>query len=167
MKFNKLQYRDLKMILGWRNDDNVRNKMKNQHVISFMEHEKWFYKTESDISCEWMIINYEGIKVGVVGIKEIDKNNHSCTWGMYLSPHVPTLGLGVLSEIKIIDMMLGKYNIQTIWGEVLSNNKSIMKIHKKCGFKIIKESDGMIIISMVKNGWEERKKSIVEEFMLK
>ena len=167
MSFNKVQYEDLKMILQWRNDSNVRNKMKNQHIISFMEHEKWFYETVNDVSCEWMIIEYEGKKMGVVGIQEIDKNTMSCTWGMYLSPKIKNLGLGVLAEIKIIDRMFFKHNIHTIWGEVFPDNRNILRIHEKCGFKVIKDCDDILMISMTRDGWNGRKDSIVKEFALK
>ena len=167
INFDKLQYKDLNMILEWRNDNSIRNKMKNKHVISFKEHKKWFYGVVNDTTCEWMIIKYEEKKVGVIGIKEIDKNKSSCTWGMYLSPKIRKLGIGVLAEIQAIDRMFIKPNVETIWGEVLSNNRSIMKIHKRCGFKIIEEVNGIIKISMTKGGWKERRNSIIEEFMLK
>jgi UDP-4-amino-4,6-dideoxy-N-acetyl-beta-L-altrosamine N-acetyltransferase len=167
MSFDKVQYADLKMILQWRNDSNVKNKMKNQHIISFIEHEKWFHETMNDTSCEWMIIKYEGKKMGVVSVKEIDKDTMSCTWGMYLAPKIKNLGLGVLAEIKIIDRMFFNHNIQTVWGEVLFDNRSIMKIHEKCGFKVVEESNGILMISMTKEGWIERRDSIINELMLK
>jgi UDP-4-amino-4,6-dideoxy-N-acetyl-beta-L-altrosamine N-acetyltransferase len=167
MSFKSLQYKDLKIILEWRNNSEVRNKMKTKHVISFAEHEKWFYETVNNASCEWMVIEYEGKKIGVVGIKEIDKNKMSCTWGMYLSPKIKYLGLGVVAEIKIIDRMFVKYNIQTIWGEVLTDNINIMKIHKKCGFHVVKEFNGILMISMTNDGWIERRNSLINELMLK
>ena len=86
---------------------------------------------------------------------------------MYLSPKIKNLGLGVLAEIKIIDRMFFKHNIHTIWGEVFPDNRNILRIHEKCGFKVIKDCDDILMISMTRDGWNGRKDSIVKEFALK
>ncbi len=167
IKFNEIKNDDLRMILEWRNDASVRRNMKNKHVITFDEHKKWFNRSIDDISCEWLIVEYDGEQSGVVGIKEINLNKKTCTWGMYLSPNIKILGLGVVVEIRIIDRMFSQYDIKTIWGEVLPHNKIMMKIHKLCGFEIIETSSEIITISMERDGWVERKNNIIKEMMIK
>jgi len=166
INFHEIKHDDLRMILEWRNDVSVRANMKNQHMITFNEHEEWFNSTIDNNSCEWMIIKYEGEKSGVVGIKEINQDKKSCTWGMYLSPKIKTLGLGVVAEIKIIDRVFSKHDLKTIWGEILPHNKTMMRIHEMCGFKIIEANSEIITISMERGGWVKRKNNIIKKLRL-
>ena len=176
MKLRRLLQKDLPVILEWRNQYDVRKMMKNKRIISKKEHQDWFSIVDKDNTCEWMVVEYDGLDVGVTGITNLNSKSKTCTWSMYLSPVMKNTGLGLLIEIKTIDRMVFEHNIKTIWGEALIKNKSVITIHKKCGFEIgdkcidqfnkRSETDNFVKIKMKSLVWKEKRKEIIDEFNL-
>ena len=176
IKLRQLSNLDLPMVLQWRNQKEVRVMMKDDHVISYQEHEKWFASIEKCNDSEWFIVQYLGKDVGVLGITNIDKRYNTCTWSMYLSPSMIGTGVGVLIEIFAIDHMLFNHKIKKIWGEVLSINKGLLSLHELCGFKVNRIEKNkfkrnqkfvdIIEISMHSDGWEKRRQKIIMKYRL-
>jgi UDP-4-amino-4,6-dideoxy-N-acetyl-beta-L-altrosamine N-acetyltransferase len=46
---------DLKMVLNWRNQPEVRQRMFTRHEISMEEHQAWWNKTKNDVTKCWLI----------------------------------------------------------------------------------------------------------------
>ena len=176
MKLRRLLQKDLPVILGWRNQYDVRKMMKNKRIISKKEHQNWFSIVDTENTCEWMVVEYDGQDVGVTGITNLNSKNKTCTWSMYLSPEMKNTGLGLLIEIKTIDRIVFEHKIKTIWGEALIKNKGVITIHKKCGFEIgdkcidqfnkRSETENFVKIKMNSIGWKEKRGKIINEFNL-
>ena len=71
MKLRRLLQKDLPVILEWRNQYDVRKMMKNKRIISKKEHQDWFFNVDKDNTCEWMVVEYDGLDVGVTGITNL------------------------------------------------------------------------------------------------
>ncbi len=125
---------DLADVLDWRNEKSVRKNMLNDGLISMAEHQGWFERCRADDRCEWLVAELSNRPVGVVGITDLDKENRSCTWSMYLSKDTSMPGVGALMEFQTIERMFAKHKIRKIWGETLSSNKATLSLHRKFGF---------------------------------
>jgi UDP-4-amino-4,6-dideoxy-N-acetyl-beta-L-altrosamine N-acetyltransferase len=176
IKFRDLFEEDLDMILEWRNNHNVRSMMIDDHLISLKEHKKWYSTIKKSNSCKWFIVQYFSKDIGVFGLKDIDTIYNTCTWSMYLSDSMISSGVGVLVEIRAIDLMFHMYKIDRIWGELLSINQGLLRLHKKCGFSIDKieknkflrngKSVDLIKVSLESHFWKKKKLEFVEQFNL-
>ena len=129
-----MREKDLKVVLRWRNAEQVRRNMLDDHIISHEEHTSWFDRAKSDNSCEWLVGEYMGRPIGVVGITHIDWQNGTCTFSLYLSDEVGIPGMGAMLEMRAIDRMFEAHGVRKIWGEALKSNSGILALHRKFGF---------------------------------
>ena len=171
IKFKKILAKDLKKILIWRNSLFIRSKMLNQKKISYKKHAKWFKSLSKKIDQKSYIIYYKEIQIGAAFIKNINFTNKSCTWGYYIGESSFRY-LALFVEYKFLDLIFNKINIRKIWGETISSNKGILKIHKILGFKIegifkkhvkVKNKyEDIIFTSLFKNEWKLSKKKLAK-----
>lgn len=169
IKFKKILVTDLKKILTWRNNLSIRSKMLNQKKISYNNHLKWFKSLSNKNDQKSYLIYYKEIQIGAAFIKDINFTNKSCTWGYYIGESSFRY-LALLVEYKFLDLMFNKINIRKIWGETISSNKGVLKIHKTLGFKIegifkkhikVKNKyEDIIFTSLFKNDWRASKKNL-------
>ena len=141
--------------------------MLNQKKISYKEHLSWYKNLLRSNTQKSYIIYYKDVQIGVASIKEIDPINQTCTWGFYIANKAFRY-LALLIEIKFITLIFKNNKIKQIWGETLSSNKRILKIHKYLGFKIngtkkkyIKVNNKLkdvILTSILKKDWNILKK---------
>jgi len=134
LKLRPMHRDDLDAVLRWRNAENVRRNMHDDHEISAAEHAAWFADTQHDAQCDWLMAVYGSKYVGVVGITHIDQRNSTCTWSMYLSNEMFLPGVGALMEFRVIDRIIEVHKIRKIWGETLSSNRTLLAMHRKFGF---------------------------------
>ena len=170
IKFKKILSKDLKKIFMWRNDLFIRSMMLNQNKISYKEHLSWYKNLLQSKTQKSYIICYKRTPIGVASIKEIDLINQTCTWGFYIANNAFRY-LAVLVEYEFIDLIFKNKKIRKIWGETLSYNKSILKIHKYLGFtingvykehiRVNNKFHDLILTSLFKKDWNISKKKIL------
>ena len=93
----------------------------------------------------------------------LDNTNQTCTWGYYIAEKSFRY-LAPLIEFKFISKIFEKKGIRKIWGQTISRNKAIMRIHKYLGFKIegilrkhVKinnKYENVILTSLFKEDWK-------------
>ena len=176
LKLRPITEADLDMVLRWRNSENVRRYMLNDHIITQEEHRKWYQRICKDPGCEWLIAEFRGDPIGVVSITDIKTQDGTCTWGMYIGENVRNSGIGVLMEIHAIDRMVNHHKIRKIWGEVLGSNQRVILMHKRFGFEeegIFKKHvyrgdkyEDVIRTALFTNRWEAICSKIVKTYRL-
>ena len=170
IKFKKILSKDLKKIFIWRNDSFIRSKMLNQKKISYKDHLSWYKNLQTNKTQKSYIIYYKETQIGVASIKEIDFINKTCTWGYYIANNAFRY-LALLVEYEFIDLIFKKVNVRKIWGETLSTNKKILKIHKFLGFiiegtykrhiRVNNKYEDVILTSIFKKDWNMSKKKLL------
>ena len=170
IKFKQVLSKDLKKILTWRNDSFIRSKVLNQKKISYKNHLKWYKNLQKNNTQKSYIIHYKKNQIGVASIKEINLVNKTCTWGYYIADSSFRY-LALLVEYKFVDLMFNKINVRKIWGETISTNKRILKIHSFLGFKtegtykkhikVDNKYEDLVLTSLFKNDWNVSKKKIL------
>jgi UDP-4-amino-4,6-dideoxy-N-acetyl-beta-L-altrosamine N-acetyltransferase len=133
MEFNPLTESDLEMILTWRNAPEVRENMYTRHEISREEHNAWFDRLQKDQTKAYFLAVLNLEPVGVVGFSEINKVQGISTWAFYASPKAPR-GSGSLMEYYALEYAFNELKLHKLRCEVLSFNRTVIKLHKKFGF---------------------------------
>lgn len=141
----ELMYEDLSLIREWRNDENVRQVMFTGHIISEKEHLSWWNKVKNDKTQKYFLYYEQGVKYGVVSFSHLDTENIS--WGFYLSNNIDSarkkIEIWKKIEQEAIDKAFNYYNTVRLEARVFEFNSSVIKMHQRFGFKVVKEEQRM------------------------
>ncbi len=175
LKLRPMKEEDLEMVLGWRNAEHVRRYSLTNHLINLKDHQEWYQNVYKNPTCEWLIAESKNEPIGVISITDINNQNGTCTWGMYIGEKVGNLGMGVLLEIRAIDRVFNHHGIMKLWGQALESNRILM-MHKRFGFveegllrsHIFRNGkyENIILIALFADQWPENRKKIFNIFNL-
>jgi RimJ/RimL family protein N-acetyltransferase len=142
---------DRDLILGWRNHPDVRAVSLTTHEIKPDEHAGWWEKHWQDV------LIYEddgGTAAGVVIF-------NGSTWSFYLD--VAGLGDGLLRawmllEKEAVEYAFGTLGLETLGGETLAENKQVLALHRRFGFKETRRYERLVDGEPKTVVWTERGK---------
>lgn len=126
---------DLDLALSWRNADNVRKNMFTSHVITPEEHSNWWSSVKNREDVKYFMFSIEGIKLGILGYTNINRNSKNASWFFYSSPDAPR-GTGSKMEFIALDCAFNELDLHKLNCEVISFNQPVIKLHQKFGFAI-------------------------------
>ena len=143
--YNNIQLIELKIndysnflkILKIRNEKKIRINMFSQNIIKKKDHLVWIKNHIKKKDKQFYKIYYKKKLVGLVII-----NNFNCVikeldWAFYITEKAKK-GIGSLVEYKFLKMIF-KRKIKKINCMVLEHNKSVIKLHQKFGFRVVKK----------------------------
>jgi len=79
----RLREEDIELVRQWRNSDPVRLKMKYQELISPEQQLKWF-RSVNNLRFNYLLIHYQGMKIGLLNDKNIDWEARTSESGIFL-----------------------------------------------------------------------------------
>jgi UDP-4-amino-4,6-dideoxy-N-acetyl-beta-L-altrosamine N-acetyltransferase len=129
-----IEIMDKNLILQWRNSDQVRSNMYNDHLISQEEHESWFTRALVDTSAVYLVFLYESRPIGFISFTSISAVHRRCYWAFYLGEVDVERGSGSVLEFFALDYAFFTLEIQKLCCEVFAFNNSVIKLHQKFGF---------------------------------
>ncbi|MCX6305249.1 MAG: GNAT family N-acetyltransferase [Bacteroidetes bacterium] len=137
ISFNFLKEEDIELVRQWRNDPVVANNYEyREHITPEMQKE-WF-KSVNNIHNLYTVIEYQGEKIGVINIKNIDWEARVCEGGIFLpdpkyhQTFVPAIISYVTTEIIFC---IFEWNIG--YAHVLKENKSVQAFVKMLGYELM------------------------------
>jgi UDP-4-amino-4,6-dideoxy-N-acetyl-beta-L-altrosamine N-acetyltransferase len=147
----------------WRNLDDIRKCMLNQHIISEEEHLKWIESLQcSDTQKHWVIFAGD-IPIGSVYISDIDQDKSTVEWGFYIAEKAfRGKGYGAAIIRKLLKIVYDDLCIRTLITRVLSSNIAARKLYEKMNFietgtYAFDESSEVIVLSFSKDEWSRGK----------
>ena len=164
----KIAKDDLEQIMHWRMKPEVTKYMYTDPVLTLEIQEKWFDSIKNDTSVKYWMIKIDGVKIGVINLRDIDYINRRCTWGYYIGDN-SFRGRGIAStlECNIYDYVFNILNLNKFWCEVFSFNEKVISIHERCGSiiegtlkqHIYKNGEffDIVMMAITKDRWEEIK----------
>ena len=131
-----LQENDIELVRKWRNSSNVASYMYNESVITKKEQKNWFKKINNENSSVYWVVEYEGKKLGLASITQIDRTLNSCYWAFYLGDlSLRGAGIGAKIEYNVLDYVFNELKINKLRCEVFETNDKVIKMHEKFGFR--------------------------------
>ena len=136
LKFLKIREEDLGLILDWRTLPEV-----TRFLFTDIEHDienqkKWFKKLSTDDSSKSWMISYEGKRIGVISLTDIDRRNKRCAWGYYIGEE-GSRSLGGIIPPYLYNYVFHELKLNKILAEVMEGNDNIMKLHELHGYKFV------------------------------
>jgi len=113
----------LKKILKWRNNPQIWQWCRQNDLIPWSNHEKWFlWQSESKDVRMYEIHNSNHYLVGVCGLTSIDMLNQRAEFSLYIGPEYQQLGLAKKALATLLDHAFLNLNLRTVWGESFDKN---------------------------------------------
>lgn len=126
---------DLEMIRTWRNSKEVSDYMYTDEYISEQQQKEWFRNINHAKSRYW-IIEYEGKKLGLASLSEINLTLSSCYWAFYLGDlSVRGAGIGAKVEYNVLQYVFEELKLNKLRCEVFTFNHAVISMHEKFGFR--------------------------------
>lgn len=172
IELSELTAEDIELVRTWRNSKEVASFMYNEQVITSEDQVKWFKNIDWDKSRYW-IIKYNGKKLGLASINNIDKILNSCYWAFYLGDTtVRGAGIGAKVEFNVLEYVFNNLQLNKLRCEVFVTNDKVIKMHEKFGFRreayyrehCIKGTEKLDVVglAMLKPEW-----AVIREFQKK
>ncbi|WP_139453486.1 UDP-4-amino-4,6-dideoxy-N-acetyl-beta-L-altrosamine N-acetyltransferase [Campylobacter armoricus] len=143
--FNDLTQKEIKLVLKWRNDENIAKFMKTQN-ISLKEHLHFLTNLKSDKTKKYFLVYDDKDTIGVIDFINITQT--SCEFGLYGIKK----GVGKILMQEIKNYAFNVLNIQTLNACVFKENTKALNLYLKSNFKIIKEDDKFYFVSLSSMG---------------
>jgi RimJ/RimL family protein N-acetyltransferase len=132
----RLKEEDIELVRQWRNSDPVRLNMKYQDFITPEQQQQWFYSI-NNLRVNYLMIYYEGVKIGLLNDKNIDWELKSSESGIFLgrtefyNTFVPYLVS--VAGIETTFNFLG-WNKQV--AHILRSNTNAIQFNRQLGYQL-------------------------------
>ena len=108
--------------------------MYTDHTISKKEHSEYIAKLKNDNkNLVFIILRDNNEIIGLASLNSINKLQKKTNWAFYTNPDVRNIGAVI--EYYFIEFIFNKLNFENLDCEVIENNISTQKLHKKYFFE--------------------------------
>ena len=137
INFIDLTLEEKKMILQWRNHNNIKCWMYTQDIILLENHLNFIELLKQADDKLYFVIRKDKQYVGVIDFTQIIDDRAYI--GLYANPSLK--GIGKLLMDIIINYAFNVLNLKILCAEVLEKNKKALELYKKNKFVEIDEKD--------------------------
>lgn len=160
VNFTELSDSILKELLIWRNDINIRSKMKSSVLINEEEHLSFVENLKKSKKSYYWLALRKNIKIGTVYL-HLDDNE--AEWGYYLAPDYIGSGLGLELGYESIHIFFEEFRIYQLNGYVKTTNKENRNLQEILHFKLNEfKNNGLFHYYMSENDFKAMPKTYKE-----
>ncbi len=150
-----LEQNDLPLTLLWRNQDKVRKWFINTDVIQEDKHLAWFeryMKLDNDFIFVILAKDLENLPVGQISLYNINWEISRAEYGRLMigPPIAKGKGYARQATTLLLDFAFNILNLNVVFLEVKSDNKSAIAIYESAGFSITKQSSNLTTMTIRK-----------------
>ncbi len=129
--FVNLSDDEIEMIRKWRNSDNVRKWMYNDHIIYEEEHKKIINSLKGSEDKIYWLVKKGDLAIGVLYFINISWKHKRAYFGIYANPGKKIPGAGKTLNSIAIKIAFDILNLHSLKLEVIENNKVAINLYKK------------------------------------
>lgn len=151
INFIDISSEEKKMVLSWRNHQDIRKWMNNKKEITLEEHLNYINSLCNKKDRIYFLVKEANEYLGVIDFTNIVENEYA-ELGIYAKPG--SVGVGSKLMDMIIDYAVKILKLKKLIANVYVNNEKAIKFYKKFNFKEIKldtDSNGEFIQMELKN----------------
>lgn len=131
-----LQQEDIELVRTWRNSPGVAQYMYTSDLITVEQQAAWFARVVTDPTSVYWLIEYNGQKIGLASLTDINRNLSSCYWAFYLGDtSIRGAGLGAKIEFHVLEFVFNELQLNKLRCEVITFNDKVIIMHEKFGFR--------------------------------
>lgn len=133
INFSSFEEEHIEIVYKWRRDESVSRFMLSDIDDDYNKHLDWYESILKDRSCKYWIIKANNHPIGLINMASIDNKSKKLTAGYYIG-EADYRFLGILPLIYIYNHIFIEMKFRKIYGEVVSYNSNILKIHEMHGY---------------------------------
>jgi len=136
---------DESLLREWRNSSEVSEWMYTNHHISESEHSAWFEQMlHTETTVYWKIV-MDSQSVGAVLLSEINVNDKSCSWAIYLGESsVKGLGVAQAACLLSLEFAFDVLGLRVVNCEAIAQNTRALGLYEQVGF--IPQATGALVV---------------------
>ena len=136
VKLREIEEIDIELVRQWRNSKDVAPFMYTDSIISEEQQRNWFKIISAESSSIYWIIEYNGKKLGLASLTEINNSLCSCYWAFYIGDtSIRGAGLGAKVEYNVLQYVFTELKLNKLRCEVFVSNDRVIKMHEKFAFR--------------------------------
>lgn len=124
---------DLRLLLSWRNDVDVRRFMFTNQVIGWDEHCAWYRRCMAENGRQLLIFEADGVGRGFMNLSGLRRGGVA-EWGFFLAPGAPR-GTGMRMGAATLGHVFNEQGAHKLCGQAISNNDRSVRFHHRLGFR--------------------------------
>ncbi len=138
---SQLTLEDIELVRYWRNSKEISSVMEYQKFITEEEQKKW-YNSLNPLSDFYFLINYKGVKVGLIHTSNISWKDKTADAGLfiwdkdYLGTHIP-----VLASLAMLECFFENFRLQDYFAKVSRENSVAVRYNLTLGFRLHETSN--------------------------
>lgn len=137
----KMEYSDTANIVKWRNSDFVREHFIYQALFTRESHENWIKTMVETGKVDQLVICLkadgipEGIPVGSVYIRDIDRNHNKAEYGIFIGEESARgRGIGSQTATLMVRYCFEQLKLHRLFLRVFADNAQAIRSYEKAGF---------------------------------
>jgi RimJ/RimL family protein N-acetyltransferase len=146
IQFEKYDVLYLENSWKWLNDPEIRS-LTGTTYFTREQQKKWFKGIGENITYKIWGISFNGIPIGVFGVKNIDSIERKGEyWGYIGEKQYWGKGLGEIILTKLMEIASIELRLESLYLRVLIENTVAINLYRKCGFQKVSIEEGNIIM---------------------
>jgi RimJ/RimL family protein N-acetyltransferase len=132
----RLREEDIELVRQWRNSDPVRLNMKYQELITPDQQKKWF-DSINNLHFNYLMIHYQGEKIGLLNDKNIDWESRTSESGIFLgrTEYYNTF-VPYLVSVAGIELTFYLLGWKKQFAHILRTNTNAIKFNLQLGYQL-------------------------------
>lgn len=160
----RLSLDDIEMVRRWRNDDEIRQFMVFRDEISPDQQRNWFASVDNPLN-HYSLIIYQGEKVGLTHVKNVDLRSQSAEGGMFIyRKDLRNSIFGYRAAIVGSDWCFYEMSLKVITGTVLKENRRAIRFNVGLGHVFDPEVPGIDVLTcrLTREAYERVRPGLIE-----
>lgn len=146
LSFREVLEEDAMMILGWRQNPRVAEKMATEFSGNDATQITWIQNSRiRNDYYHWVIVE-SGVDIGLVSINQFDQINMSVHWGIYIGED-NFVGKGAFVPPYLYNWLFGDMSIEIVHSETFKENTSALAMHHFFGYESFPERNRVVFNS--------------------
>lgn len=137
---SQLTLEDIELVRYWRNSKEICSVMEYKKFITEEEQKMW-YNSLNPLLDFYFLINYNGVKVGLIHTSHINWKDKTADAGLfvwdknYLGTHIP-----VLASLAMLECFFENFGLQNYFAKVSRENSVAVRYNLTLGFRLHEKS---------------------------
>ena len=132
----RLKEQDIELVRQWRNSDPVRLNMKYQEFITPEQQQQWFHSINTP-EFNYLLIHYQGEKIGLLNDKNIDWEARSSESGIFLGrPEFYNTFVPYLVSVAGIETTFYLLGWNRQFAHILRSNVNAIRFNLELGYQL-------------------------------
>jgi UDP-4-amino-4,6-dideoxy-N-acetyl-beta-L-altrosamine N-acetyltransferase len=136
LSFRLMMESDLEQVPTWRCSPDVTRYMVSDPEYNLDNQRRWFEKVNGQSSAKYSIIQMDKEPIGVLNLIDIDQIHRRCSIGYYIG-EPKHRSIGFMIPPYVYNYVFNILKMHKIYGEVLSGNTNLLKMHQMHGWREI------------------------------